>query len=1500
MGAPRGAKRYIKNQSKKQANSENLQPDPTLLPRIPCPFHCGKEIEDVNIHKPFCEALQTQNHEKAKQEMEKRILEDMHLGSNDDDEDIPPYYDSDSEVVDIVDSDGESTKFFSVNSKQSTSESPMNRNAQFLRAWSHRNNPTSRQHLYEESQERVYNDKVIHGDLAAHVLVNEDNGSVHFFQSVTIDNPNIADTIPDTKDERWVRPGLIIDPDIGRHTGIDNEEITLPGMEDDDDSLSSVEPVRVCTDYTPQQQEHETTGEKPPPQSTNPDVNRLLLMHPNLGCKLHRPLQKSGGQDIYDKTTLSMLRIIDYCDSMAHSREFVDGLVKILAEEMKIRKFHPANAKTRKYYSDLAIKKYGGELSPEVGRFRVVGDSDPLQSVMESHEESTNRAPPRKKGTESTETPTVMHEDVQGQFLPTIETRERDLLNCVAFNFETQVLDLLNDKLFGNRNNLVVNKENPFHPYQHINGSDDMNDGSWYTDTIDRLSRGDKPFDPRYEYLVPIILYADKTGITQNQRYPLEPVIFSTSIIRRELRNYPQAWRPLGFMPDLESKSSSENTVIRNRNKSTMPKSYHRFLSFIVRSLLEVEKKGMVTWVREGDQVSQRRVRFELQCIIGDGKSADMMTTRHGGHTPGCNRISRSCFTPQTDCDNVLEKCSFVDVRTPYTRCLVLAGRTTMQPLDANYHFDNYEPSDFAYSQRELYLPDLQRIPCMTAQTIVERYKFLLLYNTKSEVNRRKNKAATSSTTARDGSELERRTSETKEQKELLQVAKQVQNACKQYLVTELGFHPVPNAFHYFNFGGDPSHVWGACPTDLMHAFQSGLLMYITRMLLDRLPPMKRTSLDRMVDRCLGQLRTSTKKSWPRFNFAKGFCKLSFITSDEWVGKLFVLLIMASLEEGRVIMQTRFHDKDQLDLDNIEDFRKLQHVQNQTTMWQDAIYYSEQTDKLDNQKQTKRNESTGRDAEEEDDECDYRREEEYLARKSCGFVDFVHLAEAMLCFHAWYKRCVISNYSMDDIEGGVRRLLAMVKCYLPRGRGMAWCIQKFHELLHLAREARRFGSPKNYDAGPLESSLKFWAKFFAVTAQKRGYNSFVHQVAIRIHEQQSLFKMRRRNLIEGVNDGRLPDLNDNGEIIGDQTAKVGGGPVLCGSRYRVYRTLVPVKTNPIDEERDQMEKDRMTQDQERAKPRKKRKTVATLTGKQHQYIATEQAGDDTSKGRARKGYSRLHPLVEDKLREVTTPSLAAEDSQSPRYTADTDTEEPGPEKGYHGESSVAEYWDVYTECEFVYVNQRRDPAAGRNDEGPRRKLRAHPNYHNEGEFYDWVIVEFTIPRDAIDRIEEMRQTCGVDPQHGPNFVPCKLFGFTKDSKTGTVMAIVHACNWQSEEEIRKGSVLLEHWSLDFEQMDKVFYKSQKDREMGLNPMRHMYRPKLYFVTLDSIKCPCLVVEATPGPKHRIWIGEEESDPKNSQDGRRKLKYDTVSKLRRAQACILVRTRNEWGQKFIGW
>lgn len=266
-----------------------------------------------------------------------------------------------------------------------------------------------------------------------------------------------------------------------------------------------------------------------------------------------------------EKNVLSMVRLIQYCNLKSNSRGFVDGFLDLIAEEMSIRGFDPRKRPSRDFVSKQIMTLYGGGCAPEV-RHVTVADEGMVVSAQEErkHTEDTYDS---DEELVDVEPGAISRSDAYKAIPREIDNRKRYIVDVICFSTRNMILDLLSDtNIFGCISNLVVNESNPFLPYRNTNGVyDELLDGSWYGDTVGRLKAfPEDPFCEELEFLLPLVMYVDKTGTSINQRYPLEPFILTTAIIKRQLRNLPTSWRPLGFIPDLETKSSAEAEFVNN------------------------------------------------------------------------------------------------------------------------------------------------------------------------------------------------------------------------------------------------------------------------------------------------------------------------------------------------------------------------------------------------------------------------------------------------------------------------------------------------------------------------------------------------------------------------------------------------------------------------------------------------------------------------------------------------------------------------------------------------------------------------------------------------------------------------------------------------------------------------------------------------------------------------------------------------------------------------
>ena len=774
-----------------------------------------------------------------------------------------------------------------------------------------------------------------------------------------------------------------------------------------------------------------------------------------------------------DPAHLSMIRLIDYCDmnQQTNGRGFIDGLLDIVHEEMKNNGFNLATRPRRETVSRLVMRKYGMGCEPEVAHLTIASERGNAATVEETAKVNQRKETDEVIGLD----PEQLRQSELYKSIPQqVEGRRRHVADVIRFNFRKQVINLLSDySIFGKLQNLVVNSTNPFLPYVNTSAVvDEFMDGTWYPDTVQRL-KSDKtdPFVDGLDFALPMVVYLDKTGTSGNQRHPLEPVLFTTAIIKRKIRNQTRSWRPLGYIPDLESKSSAEKRYLSTKNSGATSQSYHVALEYLLELFQEAQNEGIVTWLRLGDHIKKVRLRPELMCIINDGKSADMLTSRYSS-THHDKRISRSCCTLQADADDVSKQCQFLEL--------------------------------------DKHLTDTFRVIGMSEQEIQE--------DPQHQVP----------------------TAEGLRKPTLAEVRETVEKAKKDMEAKSL--YPVRNAFvsKMIRFGFDARHVWGANPVDLMHAFQSGVLMYVVKMVLDNLAPRQQVRLDRLVDKLFHPLRSGRKKDYPRMNFSKGFSKLTMLTSDEWAGKLFVILLVLYTEEGKEIFKSSFNAED---VEVPESMREKEKDLDSDEQVKDMNRFAAHIEQKEQEERRKNSDSRKTQTKEDD--------AEEMIRK-CSKSQFTELAEALLTFHAWYKmglpKCQ-RNGKPDTglIHRSVAHMMAMIRFYTPRKKGNGWKIQKFHDLLHLAIDIERFGSPANFDAGPHESGLRYWAKLPALSSQKRGYNTFAKQVAARTHEFQCMAYAMRCNGVRGVRD---KDVRSNSTECNDAPPE----GRLGGTRFRVYTT----------------------------------------------------------------------------------------------------------------------------------------------------------------------------------------------------------------------------------------------------------------------------------------------------------------------------------------------------------
>jgi hypothetical protein len=204
---------------------------------------------------------------------------------------------------------------------------------------------------------------------------------------------------------------------------------------------------------------------------------------------------------------------------------------------------------------------------------------------------------------------------------------------------------LLDPTLFSNKDNLV-NLDDPFSKFV-INNPKESKEylaSCHYSNTYDMAVQ-----NPATDFLLTIKIYVNKTGKTSGIASTCgEPVLVLTPLLKKLVREQPDAWQVLMFIPNLEKGSSAKK---RQESQCKLEKgrgyrNYHRCLTKGLQSVQEVmDNSGFNTYMLMGDEAHYIRVILVVSVLIGDGKNGDTLVLHFGGKN--ClGRVSRLCMMP--------------------------------------------------------------------------------------------------------------------------------------------------------------------------------------------------------------------------------------------------------------------------------------------------------------------------------------------------------------------------------------------------------------------------------------------------------------------------------------------------------------------------------------------------------------------------------------------------------------------------------------------------------------------------------------------------------------------------------------------------------------------------------------------------------------------------------------------------------------------------------------
>ena len=221
------------------------------------------------------------------------------------------------------------------------------------------------------------------------------------------------------------------------------------------------------------------------------------------------------------------------------------------------------------------------------------------------------------------------------------------------FDFEQMCYSLLSDQYLMRDSNFSFGNNNPMAFQKNKNPEMTcIEDGSLFQNTISEVCQDENDF------LLGIKMFIDATHTDVHGDWILDPVSFTFTFFNYEIAREQRSWRTIGFINDLNKKSTAWNNQISAKNKII---DYHSQLRVIFKSLAECQRRGGFSWdFKYKNTIHHLKMKPVLIVVVGDAVGNHKLAGMYNNFS-NTYRANHSCSCPLMHTDDPEYSCRFVN-----------------------------------------------------------------------------------------------------------------------------------------------------------------------------------------------------------------------------------------------------------------------------------------------------------------------------------------------------------------------------------------------------------------------------------------------------------------------------------------------------------------------------------------------------------------------------------------------------------------------------------------------------------------------------------------------------------------------------------------------------------------------------------------------------------------------------------------------------------------------
>jgi len=239
------------------------------------------------------------------------------------------------------------------------------------------------------------------------------------------------------------------------------------------------------------------------------------------------------------------------------------------------------------------------------------------------------------------------------KFKPTygsVHLHNGDLVTVPVFDMKTMILSILHDKTLMQNHNFAPGLD-------IFTGT--LNDDCVENNTFGEIHTGDAwnqavhRFSGEGKYMpLGLVVFGDKSHSNLNGTLSLSPVTFTATFFNSAVRNNPDCWQPMGYIPNLA------HANVGGGKASDKSQNEHNCLAYVLKSLIDLSEAGGIRTIVMGRLV---HVKPFIMYFIGDTEGFNKWLGHYNSSKPRVHRPYRDCHCSFGDLSNSNPLCVYTE-----------------------------------------------------------------------------------------------------------------------------------------------------------------------------------------------------------------------------------------------------------------------------------------------------------------------------------------------------------------------------------------------------------------------------------------------------------------------------------------------------------------------------------------------------------------------------------------------------------------------------------------------------------------------------------------------------------------------------------------------------------------------------------------------------------------------------------------------------------------------